>query len=44
MIRVKRVPEPEAFDQQVRKKGKNWISKNPNNRIIHHTGLNFAQP
>jgi len=31
MIRVKRVPEPEEFDQKVRKKGNDWIRKKPDN-------------
>ncbi|HIE00613.1 MAG TPA: hypothetical protein EYP59_10040 [Thiotrichaceae bacterium] len=31
MIQVKSVPEPEEFDQKVRKKGNDWIRKNLNN-------------
>jgi len=31
MIRVKRVPEPNDFEQQVRKNGNDWIRKNPDN-------------
>jgi len=31
MIRVKKVPEPEEFDQKVRKKGNGWIRKKPDN-------------